>query len=235
MPGADDSMLFWKNLRTLMSDVRSNEDLRSKFLETPGDLIRERGLDVEIPPSTDAPDKTEALSKYADRMSRDERAAMLDAFNVASELRVGPDIGRVAIAVPVANVNAAANHNVAANTSSAANAVAAANALAVANTTGVVADSDLVRPGFGAEVRLRDAAIADDLRSVFEQSQLNTSRQAALLKRALTDDASVVEENAADHDAVRRTARFIYRGTPFEVTGTVGLTEVIVEKARLLS
>lgn len=227
---SNDPGRFWENLRSLVNEVNRDDRARDLFLENPGRFIQERHLDIGVPVEMVENADTIPLSEMLDNFARNEREAVLDAFSSVSSMRLGADIGRVAIAVPIANVNVAANHNVAANTSSAANAVAAANALAVSNTVGAtVAPHDLARPGMLSAVRVEPDAIDAKLVEFFERMKLNQGRQQALLKRALLDSDQVVERGPG---GIRR-ARFMFRGTPFEVEGVVG-EDITVRNARLI-
>lgn len=231
MSNGEDPGEFWKNLRGLVEEVSRDEQARELFLQQPGRLIQERHLDIEVPVEMVEDAEKVRLSEVLDNFNANEREAVLDAFASVSSMRLGPDLGRNAIAVPIANVNVAANHNVAANTSSAANAVAAANALATANTTGAaVAPHDLARPGVLSPVRVEANALDANLVGFFDRMRLNEGRQRALMKRALLDSDSIVD---ADQSGVRR-ARFMFRGTPFEVEGVVGPDEVTVTRANLI-
>jgi hypothetical protein len=228
--GDNDPQQFWQNLRNLMEEVNRDDQVRSDFIEDPGSLIRVRNLDVDVPTEMVAGAQSVKLSELLGNFSANEREAVLDAFAAVTSMRAGPDIGRNAIAVPIANVNVAANHNVAANTSSAANAVAAANALATANTTGAtVAPHELTRPGLLSSVRLETDALDTKLVDFFDRMKLNEGRRQSLLKRALLDSDNIIESGPG---GVRR-ARFMFRGTPFEVEGVIG-DDISVKSARLL-
>lgn len=232
------SITFWKNLREMMQEIQA-KGLEQDFVKDPGEMLRKHSLDVRLPSDdldTEKPSGSR-LSETLDAMGDDERRATLDALLTVSNMTFGSSIENVArraIAVPVANVNAAANHNVVANSSSAANAVAVSNALATSNTTGSrFGPSDLVRPGLNAKVTLQPAAVADTLAAKFGELQLNEGRQKALLKKALLDDASIVAAQAADTGEVRK-AVMAYKGHTFEVEGHVADAEIRVTSAKLI-
>lgn len=231
------SLAFWKNLRIMMQEIQS-KGLEGEFIRSPGDMLRQYALDVRLPSDeldTDKPSGT-FLSETLDSMGDDERRATLDALLTVSNMSFGKgieNVARRAIAVPVANVNAAANHNVVANSSSTANALAVSNALATSNTTGSrFGPADLVRPGMNARVHLPSKAVDRNLAAAFGELQLNEGRQKALLKKALLDDASLVSSSPSDEGQLRK-AVMAYKGRTFEVEGIVTDAEIRIASAKL--
>jgi hypothetical protein len=232
-PDREQSLRYWQTLRELTQQIRADRSVEEDFLRSPGNILRERGLDILIPDDQDPDAPGHSFAQMLDNMSAAERQATLQALEVAAGERFDP--GRVAIAVPIANVNVAANHNVAANSSSAANAVAVSNALAVQNTAGATLSGlDLVRPGITATVNLAADAIEPAVEQRFQELQLNEARQKALLKRTLLDSDSIIRSEIDAEGLDVRSVRYVYRGNVLEIEGRVGPETIDVTSVKLI-
>lgn len=229
------SLEYWRSLVKLGEDLKADANFAQTFRADPASVLRDRGLDVDVPSSTD-PSGATALSDLLDRMTPEERAATADAVTLVSNMDLEAEAHRVAIVVPLANVNVVANHNVAANTSAAANAVATANALAVQNTTGTAATESHVSSFVSTivPVSLPEEFGSSEAAEAFGRLDLNESRQKALLKRAVTDDDSIIARRVTPGGEYRK-ARYAFRGTLFEVDAIVTEGDITVLNARVIN
>lgn len=107
---SNDPGRFWENLRSLVNEVNRDDRARDLFLENPGRFIQERHLDIGVPVEMVENADTIPLSEMLDNFARNEREAVLDAFSSVSSMRLGADIGRVAIAVPISSSVPEAGH-----------------------------------------------------------------------------------------------------------------------------
>jgi hypothetical protein len=218
---------FWTDLNTLRESLQQDPVLKQEFEREPLEVLKRRGLDVEVTLPQGNSQVKGSLSKLFENLTKDEQKVTIESL---IELSRTPDLGRVAAVTPVANANAGANANVVANVNAGANANAAANANV--NTNGMAA-RDLLSEVAG-QLRLPMNFQSSVFASKLQELQLNEARQVALVKRALTNPDSLVKSSQTP-GGEQRVVRYSFRGLVFEIEALVRGQEFIVQNVSIVS